>query len=75
MGPMVCEDPELKRLLATIALPLAALSTQTPGQPRLGLFRIHGDRGAREYSALLPTGTTEPDFHRPERWLPLSLAG
>ena len=52
-----------------ISLPLASLGLDAGAGPwRLGLFRIHGSPGAREYQSLHPTGTAIPDFHRPESW-------
>lgn len=61
---------------AVMRIPFAALG----GAPRSGdewhanLFRIGRLAGERRYLAWAPTGTPAPDFHVPERFVPLRFS-
>jgi len=61
---------------AVMRIPLAAFG----GAPRAGdewhanLFRVSRSGGERHYLAWAPTGTPAPDFHVPDRFVPLRFS-
>jgi len=80
--PRVEAEVEGKRFRVRLAMALAELRTRPGGGGRegaagdgwrLGLFRIAGREPEREYSSLVPTLTSRPDFHQPSRWAWLTL--
>lgn len=69
-------DAEAKVWRAVMRIPFAAFgTTPQPGDVwRVNLFRISRVGGARHYLAYAPTGTATPDFHVPDRFVPLVFA-
>ena len=61
---------------AVMTVPFSAFGvTPRPGDCwHANLFRISRLHGTRHYLALAPTGTPAPDFHVPERFVPLRFA-
>lgn len=66
-------DPHRRLWRAVMTVPFTAFGgPPRDGEPwRLNLFRIGRLDGHRHYLALSPTGTSAPDFHVPERFVPL----
>lgn len=62
---------------AWLRIPRSSCGTEDPSASwRMNFYRIDGLRGSSpEYSAWLPTGAIPPDFHRPERFGFVILAG
>ena len=61
---------------AVMTVPFSAFGvTPRPGDRwRANLFRVSRLHGARHYLAYAPTGTAAPDFHVPDRFVPLLFA-
>ncbi len=68
-------DEARKRFVVELAIPASALGGPrlSPGEWRVGLYRIAGSGSHRTYLARYPTYTERPSFHVPERfgWLRL----
>jgi hypothetical protein len=63
---------------ALMRIPFSAFGTAAPRAGdvwHVNLFRISRLRGERHYLAYAPTGTPSPDFHVPERFVPLVFDG
>ena len=61
---------------AVMRIPFAAfgVTPQAGDHWHVNLFRISRLHGVRQYLAYAPTGTATPDFHVPERFVPLVFA-
>lgn len=69
-------DHDLGVWRAVMRIPFAAFGVTPEAGDRwhLNLFRISRLHGERQYLACAPTGTDTPDFHVPERFVPLVFA-
>ncbi|MGD9905111.1 MAG: carbohydrate-binding family 9-like protein [Vicinamibacterales bacterium] len=69
-------DAARRRFTAVMQIPFAALGgPPTAGDRwRANLFRVGRIDGRRHYLAWAPTGTPAPDFHVPDRFVPLRFA-
>lgn len=70
MNAVTDVDPRAKRYRIEARVPAAALgrSPLSPGELRIGVYRLAGRGDARHYLARFPTGTPRPNFHVPERF-------
>ncbi len=68
-------DSQRKRYVIEARIPAAAFGSKTlsPGDWRIGLYRISGTKPDRIYQARFPTRTKKPNFHVPDAfgWLRL----
>ncbi len=69
--------PDDGRFRVVMRIPFAAFGATPEAGDRwhVNLFRICRFDGARQYLAFAPTGTAEPDFHVPSRFVELVFAG
>lgn len=76
MATAAAIDRDRRVWRAVMDIPFDALGgAPRPGDRwRANLFRISRLDGARQYLTFAPTGTPAPDFHRPERFVPLVFA-
>lgn len=69
-------DHDAGQWRAVMRIPFTAFGVAPEAGDRwhFNAFRISRLRGERQYLAYAPTGTDTPDFHVPERFVPLAFA-